>query len=115
MVYFFSQILGHAPYKSFQYLNTQQLGTLIIKHMHAPENVEENYMRNLSFFVSYHNSFTCNCIIDCLNIYMQKKFPELSHSEATHKHFRVWLDVAIPIEDMWKIIILLSKIQAIMT
>ena len=54
--------------RSFQYLNTQQLGTLIMKHMHAPENVEENYMRNLALFVSYHNSFTCNYVITCLNI-----------------------------------------------
>ena len=26
------------------------------------------------------------------------------HSEAMHKTFRVWLDDAIPTEDMWKII-----------
>ena len=104
MVYF-SQILGHAPYRSFQYVNTQQLGALIMKHMHDSENVEENYMHNLALFVSYHNSFTCNCIINCLNIYMQRNFSRsVSHSEATHKNLRVWLDDAIPSEDMCKII-----------
>ena len=73
--------------------------------MHGPENVEENYIRNLALFVSYHNSFTCNYVINCLNIYMQRKISRsVSHSEATYKHFRVWLDDPIPTEDMWKII-----------
>ena len=50
---FFLQVLGHAPYKLLCYLPTRQLAYQIMRHIHTPEDTdEENYIRNLAMFVS---------------------------------------------------------------
>ena len=44
-------MLGHAPYVKMRSLETKQLATMILKQMHAPDDVEEEYIRHLALFV----------------------------------------------------------------
>ena len=44
-------MLGHAPYNKMRGLQTKQLASLMMKQMHAPDDVEEVYIRHLALFV----------------------------------------------------------------
>lgn len=50
-------MLGHAPYGKLNALNTKDLGVMIMKQMHAPDDVEEVYIRHLALFVSIMTNF----------------------------------------------------------
>lgn len=47
------QVLGHAPYSGMQCLQTPQLCNALIRQMHAPDDVQNVYVRHLALFVSF--------------------------------------------------------------
>ena len=56
------KVLGHAPYKASCFQSTRDLAVQIMKHMHTPDDVDEDiYIRHLALFVSVKVYFKdCN-------------------------------------------------------
>ena len=94
-------MLGHAPYNKMRSLETKLLATMLLKQMHAPDDVEEEYIRHLALFVRIYAAFVCLTFYNCM--FLQRKFVrELSiEADITYKNVRIWLNNSSPTEEMW--------------
>ena len=73
-----------------------------MKQMHAPDDVEEEYMHHLALFVRINAVFVCYFIFS-LFLFMQRKSVREINTEAlvTYKKFRSWLDNSST-KEMWE-------------
>lgn len=71
---------------------------MLLKQMHAPDDVEEEYIRHLALFVRI---YVCLTFYHC--VFLQRRFVREVSSEVdvTYKNFRIWLDNSSPTEEMW--------------